>query len=53
VIGLPGNVVLIGRSGTGKTTTSILRLFALETVYRIKKLKKTDKQAKVKAEHLD
>ena len=29
VIGSPGNVTLIGRSGTGKTTVSILRLFAL------------------------
>ena len=29
VIGLNGNVMVIGRSGTGKTTCAILRLFAI------------------------
>lgn len=53
VIGMAGNIVLIGRSGTGKTTTSVLRLFALEVVYKIKALRQRSKEAVFTAEHMD
>lgn len=34
LIGTTGNVLVIGRSGTGKTTSSVLRLFAIQYLYR-------------------
>lgn len=34
LIGTPGNVMALGRSGTGKTTCAILRLFSSEVVFR-------------------
>ncbi|OMJ66529.1 hypothetical protein SteCoe_36591 [Stentor coeruleus] len=34
LIGSPGNVLAIGRSGTGKTTCSILRLLSTEILFR-------------------
>lgn len=34
LIGSPGNVLAIGRSGTGKTTCSLLRLLSTEIVFR-------------------
>lgn len=33
---MKGNSIIIGRSGTGKTTCALLRLFSLETLYKIK-----------------
>jgi hypothetical protein len=36
------NLLCLGRSGTGKTTTSVLRLFAQEVLYTI--LKKQDEK---------
>jgi len=38
IIGTPGNVIALGRSGTGKTTCAILRLFASEVVYKYKRI---------------
>jgi hypothetical protein len=34
VIGSAGNLLVLGRSGTGKTTCAVLRLFATEIVYK-------------------
>ena len=34
LIGTPGNVLAIGRSGTGKTTCALLRLFASEVLFK-------------------
>lgn len=34
VIGEANNVLVLGRSGTGKTTCAVLRLFASEVLYR-------------------
>ena len=34
VIGEDGNVLVIGRSGTGKTTCAVLRMFAMEMLYK-------------------
>lgn len=34
LIGTPGSVLAIGRSGTGKTTCALLRLFASEVLYK-------------------
>ena len=36
VIGENGNVMAIGRSGTGKTTCAILRLFSIEMLFKIR-----------------
>ena len=36
VIGTPGNVIAIGRSGTGKTTCAILRLFSMDILFKIR-----------------
>jgi polynucleotide 5'-kinase involved in rRNA processing len=36
LIGKPGNVLAIGRSGTGKTTCAVLRLLAQETLFTLK-----------------
>ncbi|KAM3142568.1 hypothetical protein pb186bvf_005227 [Paramecium bursaria] len=36
VIGASGNVLVIGRSGTGKTTCTILRLFATELLFKLR-----------------
>ena len=36
VIGEDGNVLVIGRSGTGKTTCSVLRMFSMEMLYKAK-----------------
>ena len=42
VIGQEGNVLVLGRSGTGKTTCLVLRLFAMEFLFklRMKQVKK-------------
>lgn len=36
VIGQNGNVMVIGRSGTGKTTCAVMRLFAIEMLFKIR-----------------
>lgn len=36
VVGENGNVMVIGRSGTGKTTCAVLRLFAIEMLFKIR-----------------
>jgi hypothetical protein len=36
VIGQNGNVLVIGRSGTGKTTCAILRMFSMEILFKIR-----------------
>lgn len=36
VVGAPGNLLVIGRSGTGKTTCALLRLFAMEMLFRLR-----------------
>lgn len=36
VIGENGNVMVIGRSGTGKTTCAVMRLFAIEMLFKIR-----------------
>jgi hypothetical protein len=36
VIGENGNVMVIGRSGTGKTTCAVLRLFSIEMLFKIR-----------------
>ena len=44
LISSPGNVMAIGRSGTGKTTCAMLRLFAVEYLFRAQcKLNNLDK----------
>jgi len=49
LISTPGNVLVIGRSGTGKTTCSLLRMFSAEILFRYKMLKKK----KLRAEDVD
>lgn len=49
VIGQSGNVMVIGRSGTGKTTCAILRLFSIEMLYKIRVAKyKRENQGLIK-----
>ncbi len=36
MIGENGNVLAIGRSGTGKTTCAVLRLFSIEMLFKIR-----------------
>lgn len=36
MVGQNGNVMVIGRSGTGKTTCAVLRLFAIEMLFKIR-----------------
>lgn len=36
VIGQEGNVLVLGRSGTGKTTCLVLRLFAMEFLFKLR-----------------
>lgn len=36
VLGQNGNVLVVGRSGTGKTTTAVFRLFATEMLFHIR-----------------
>ena len=36
LISTPGNIICLGRSGTGKTTSAVLRLFAIEMLFKIK-----------------
>lgn len=36
MIGTPQNILCLGRSGTGKTTSSALRLFATDATYKYK-----------------
>ena len=44
LISTPGNVMAIGRSGTGKTTCAVLRLFAAEYLYRVQcRIQKLDR----------
>lgn len=47
VIGQPGNVIVIGRSGTGKTTCAVLRLFAMEILFHIRVQMMVAKDAKI------
>ena len=47
VIGTSGNVLAIGRSGTGKTTCAILRLFSMEILFKVRVT-----QAKLKNESI-
>lgn len=47
VIGQSGNVLALGRSGTGKTTCAILRLFSMEIIFKVRLT-----QAKIKHEGL-
>ncbi|CAG9320671.1 unnamed protein product [Blepharisma stoltei] len=49
LISTPGNVLTIGRSGTGKTTCSLLRMFSAEILFRYK----MQKNKKLKAEDID
>ncbi|KAM3131735.1 hypothetical protein pb186bvf_016131 [Paramecium bursaria] len=46
VVGSQGNILVIGRSGTGKTTCAVLRLFALQLLFklRINHYKKKNKE---------
>lgn len=50
LIGSPGNVLAIGRSGTGKTTCSILRLLSTEILFRFAL---RDKSKRFSPEELD
>jgi type IV secretory pathway VirB4 component len=36
IIGSDDNTVVIGRSGTGKTTCTILRMFSMETLIKVR-----------------
>ena len=36
IIGQSGSAVVIGRSGSGKTTCALLRLFAMEMLFRLR-----------------
>jgi len=31
-----GNIVVVGRSGTGKTTCSVLRMFCMESLFNLR-----------------
>lgn len=59
VIGENGNVLAIGRSGTGKTTCAVLRLFAIEMLFKIrlslskKKFSSELKDTKCSADDID
>jgi hypothetical protein len=47
VIGTNGNVLVIGRSGTGKTTCSVLRMFSMEMLFKIRKGLSREKHKKM------
>lgn len=59
VIGENGNVLVIGRSGTGKTTCAVLRLFSIEMLFKIrlslyqKKYQETIKDVKCSSKDID
>ena len=59
VIGENGNVLVIGRSGTGKTTCAVLRLFAIEMLFKIrlslykKKFESSLKDTRCSADDID
>ena len=59
VIGQGGNVLAIGRSGTGKTTCAILRIFSMEILFKIRitlyknKLEGLLKDTRFQADDLD
>ncbi|KAL4461532.1 hypothetical protein ABPG74_016156 [Tetrahymena malaccensis] len=59
IISCSGNVVCIGRSGTGKTTSAVLRMFALEMLFKYRlhvynyKHMKQAKQARFNPKDLD
>jgi hypothetical protein len=59
VIGENGNVLAVGRSGTGKTTCAVLRLFSIEMLYKIrsslyrKKYQDTIKDVRCGSEDID
>lgn len=36
LVSTAGNILCLGRSGTGKTTSAVLRLFALEILFKIR-----------------
>jgi ABC-type lipoprotein export system ATPase subunit len=45
-VGDNSNVIAIGRSGTGKTTCALMRLFAIEFLYKNKESKRLTKDQK-------
>eukprot|EP01017_Pseudomicrothorax_dubius_P044517 TRINITY_DN7531_c0_g1_i2.p1 TRINITY_DN7531_c0_g1~~TRINITY_DN7531_c0_g1_i2.p1 ORF type:complete len:139 (-),score=39.23 TRINITY_DN7531_c0_g1_i2:35-403(-) len=60
IISHDGNVLVIGRSGTGKTSCAILRLFALELLFKVRltqaklaAVEKVGENARFKAEDID
>lgn len=59
VIGENGNVLAIGRSGTGKTTCAVLRLFSIEMLFKIrlsiykKKYEETVKDVRCESSDID
>ena len=59
VIGENGNVLAIGRSGTGKTTCAVLRLFSIEMLFKIrvsiykKKYEETVKNVRCGSDDID
>lgn len=52
MIGTPQNLLVLGRSGTGKTTSSALRLFATDAYYKyheeLSKFREANPEAKNK-----
>ena len=46
IVGDNKNLVVIGRSGTGKTTCALMRLFAIELLFKNKESKKKVKSKK-------
>ena len=53
MISSPNNLLCLGRSGTGKTTSSALRLFATEAFYKFHDLHRKFKQENPQAKNSD
>ena len=53
MISTPQNLLCLGRSGTGKTTSSALRLFATEAFYKYHDLLRKFKLEKPEAKNQD
>ena len=56
IIELKGNLLVVGRSGTGKTTCAMLRLFSIEMLFRIRKYAMGGnfiKDTRFRASHVD
>lgn len=47
VVGSNGNVLALGRSGTGKTTCAILRLFSMELLFKYRLALARNKHASI------